>query len=249
MTDATVAQLRSVPLFAGSSDDELQALADHASRVTYGAGSALVTQGEPGEGLYVLLAGEGSVVIDGMAQGTVRTGDIVGEISMLSRGAATATVAARTEITALLLTPDDFAAAVRRHGDVALRVIRVLVERMRGDQIRLATYNATLLDYIDQVRHLTDAAAAVEAAIFQPAMLDGVIEREDELGRLARVFGKMAAEVEARERALRQEVQRLRITIDQKRADEQVAAITETDYFQELQRAADRLRSRGQGSG
>jgi DNA repair ATPase RecN len=132
---------------------------------------------------------------------------------------------------------------------VALRVIRVLVERMRGDQIRLATYNATLLDYIDQVRHLTDAAAAVEAAIFQPAMLDGVIEREDELGRLARVFGKMAAEVEARERALRQEVQRLRITIDQKRADEQVAAITETDYFQELQRAADRLRSRGQGSG
>jgi hypothetical protein len=59
----------------------------------------------------------------------------------------------------------------------------------------------------------------------------------------------MAAEVETRERRLRQEVQRLRITLDQRRADEQVAAITDTDYFQELQRSADRLRSRSQGEG
>jgi CRP-like cAMP-binding protein len=168
---------------------------------------------------------------------------------MLGQGNATATVISRSDLVALFLSHDDFAAAVQHHGAIALRVIGILIGRMHGDQVRLAAYNRTLLDYIDQVKHITDAAAAVEASIFQPVMLDEVAGRGDELGQLARVFQKMAAEVEARERRLRQEVQRLRISIDQRRADEQVAAITDTDYFQELQRAADRLRSQGRGEG
>jgi CRP-like cAMP-binding protein len=249
LADATLEQLRSVPLFTSASGDELQALASRAKRVTFSARQTILTEGEPGQGLYVLLDGSADVIIDDAVHHQVSAGDIIGEISMLGRGNATATVVARSELAALLLTHDDFAAAVEEHGSIALRVIRILVERMHGDQMRLAAYNRTLLDYIDQVKQITDAAAAVEASIYQPVMLDEAARREDELGQLARVFRTMAAEVEARERRLRQEVQRLRITLDQRRADEQVAAITDTDYFQELQRSADRLRSRSQGEG
>lgn len=249
MVDATVEQLRSVPIFATASGDELQALASRAQRVEFGSREPILTQGQPGPGLYVLLEGSAEVIIDGIPHHQAGVGDIIGEISMLGGGDATATVVTRSNLTALLLTHDDFALAVEEHGAIALRVIGILVERMRGDQARLAAYNRTLLDYIDQVKQITDAAAAVEASVFQPVMLDAVTERADELGQLARVFSKMAAEVETRERRLRQEVQRLRISLDQRRADEQVAAITETDYFQELQRAADRLRSSIQGEG
>jgi CheY-like chemotaxis protein len=102
------------------------------------------------------------------------------------------------------------------------------------------------LEYMEQVGRVVDAAAAVEAGTFEPAALESVARREDALGRLARVFRRMAKEVSAREHRLRQEVHQLRIEIDEARAAEQVAAITETDYFRELEDKVDLLRMRGQ---
>jgi hypothetical protein len=52
----------------------------------------------------------------------------------------------------------------------------------------------------------------------------------------------MATEVQARERRLTQEVHKLRIEIDEVRAARQVAEITETEYFQDLQRKVSELR-------
>ena len=100
------------------------------------------------------------------------------------------------------------------------------------------------IEYLRNVDHLTAAAAAVEAGKFDPATIEQVAARSDELGQLARVFQRMAREVYAREQRLKQEVYRLRIEIDEARTARQVAEITETDYFQELQRKVDTLRLR-----
>jgi two-component system, cell cycle response regulator len=99
------------------------------------------------------------------------------------------------------------------------------------------------LDYIEQVGHVVEAAIAFENAAFAPESLDAVAARDDALGQLARVFLRMAREVSARERALKQEVHQLRIEIDAGRAATQVAEITGTDYFQDLQRKANELRA------
>jgi DNA-binding response OmpR family regulator len=61
------------------------------------------------------------------------------------------------------------------------------------------------LEYLQQVVRLTDAAAAVEAKRFDPDSLADVARRTDELGQLARVFQRMAREVDAREQYLKQE--------------------------------------------
>jgi CheY-like chemotaxis protein len=100
------------------------------------------------------------------------------------------------------------------------------------------------IEYLHNVDHVVAAAAAVEAGEFDPETLARVATRRDELGRLARVFQRMAREVYAREQRLKQEVQQLRIEIDEARTARQVAEITETDYFQDLQRKADQLRIR-----
>jgi DNA-binding response OmpR family regulator len=99
------------------------------------------------------------------------------------------------------------------------------------------------LEYIEQVGYVVEAATAVENATFAPESLDVVAARDDALGQLARVFRRMAREVAAREQALEQEVRELRIEIDARRAATQVAEITETDYFQDLQRKASALRA------
>jgi two-component system, cell cycle response regulator len=100
------------------------------------------------------------------------------------------------------------------------------------------------LEYIEQVGYVVEAARAVENATFRPESLDAVAARDDALGQLARVFRRMAHEVAAREQALKQEVRQLRIEIDARRTATRVAEITETDYFQDLQRKANALRAR-----
>jgi methyl-accepting chemotaxis protein len=94
------------------------------------------------------------------------------------------------------------------------------------------------------VSELTAAAAAVERHAFEAGSLTGVTRRSDELGHLARVFHRMALEVQAREQRLRQEVQQLRIEIDEARKQRQVEEITDTEYFQNLRQRAQSLRGR-----
>lgn len=98
-------------------------------------------------------------------------------------------------------------------------------------------------EYIEQVGIVAEAAAAVEDGNFEGEMLTTVAGRSDALGRLARVFNRMARQVEERQQRLQREVGALRIEIDQARAAKKVAEITESDYFRRLQSKVDDLRT------
>ena len=90
------------------------------------------------------------------------------------------------------------------------------------------------LEYLRHVSAVTVAAAALENDAFDPDTLTQVAARDDSLGGLARVFERMAAELQAREQSLQRQVTRLKIQIDQVKLQREVAAITETEYFQSL---------------
>ncbi len=98
------------------------------------------------------------------------------------------------------------------------------------------------VEYLQQVARVTAAAAAVETGHFELASLDEVAARPDALGQLGRVFQRMAREVYAREQSLKQQVQELRIQIDETKKAREVAEITESDYFRSLRDRAHRLR-------
>lgn len=87
-------------------------------------------------------------------------------------------------------------------------------------------------------------SASDSAEKFEPENLAEVARRSDELGQLGRVFERMAQEIYAREQRLKQQLQELRVEIDEAKAAREVAAITESEYFQELQQKAKLLRRR-----
>ena len=95
------------------------------------------------------------------------------------------------------------------------------------------------------VGELTAAAMAVEDGSYAPGSLDPVGARRDEIGRLAQVFDRMAGQVRAREERMQREIKQLSVEIDEVKRRKQVAEITETDYFRDLQRRARELRGRG----
>jgi CheY-like chemotaxis protein len=99
------------------------------------------------------------------------------------------------------------------------------------------------VQYLKHVARLTHAAAAVQDETFEPEMLAEVAARNDELGQLARVFQRMADEIYLREQRLKQQMQELRIVIDEVKKTSQIAEITGTEYFQNLQQKVQRLRA------
>lgn len=92
-----------------------------------------------------------------------------------------------------------------------------------------------LQQYLQQVDRVTTAAAAVERGDFQLDALTEVASRPDELGQLARMFQQMAQQIQQREEQLRQQLVELKIEIDQKKRQKEVAILTESSYFQEVQ--------------
>ncbi|MBI3504231.1 MAG: protein kinase [Proteobacteria bacterium] len=68
-------------------------------------------------------------------------------------------------------------------------------------------------DYLRAVAGVTDAAGAVERGEYQPDSLTTIARRDDEVGRLARVFDAMVAGVRAREARLQKQLQELQTDI------------------------------------
>jgi len=72
----------------------------------------------------------------------------------------------------------------------------------------------------------TDTINSDEAKEFEIKSLTGLVKRTDELGQLGRVFQKMVREVYEREQRLKQQVQELRIKIDETKMARQVDEIS-----------------------
>jgi hypothetical protein len=100
------------------------------------------------------------------------------------------------------------------------------------------------LSIANPVRRLTDAAEVVEKGErFDPESLDVLVGRGDELGQLARVFSRMAVEVQAREAELKRQVAELKIEINEVKKQKHVDEITESDFFKDLQTRARQQRA------
>lgn len=89
---------------------------------------------------------------------------------------------------------------------------------------------------------ITDAAKDIESGDYNVSKLENINKRKDELGTLSLVIKNMALEIFIREQRLKEQVQKLRIQIDDNKRRIQVNEITETDFFRELRLKAQDMR-------
>ena len=96
------------------------------------------------------------------------------------------------------------------------------------------------------IGRLTDAARLMEEGELDVDLLEGLLTRriEDEVTDLARVFKQMAQAVKMRETKLREQVAALKIEIDDSKKAEEVAQITDSDSFRELQDKISKMRAK-----
>lgn len=101
------ARVEAIPLLAGLSEDELDAVASAMTEVEVAAGEALTTEGDFGHALFAIEVGTAVVSTNGRRVGEVGPGDVVGEIAVLASGRRTASVVATTPLRALALFKRD----------------------------------------------------------------------------------------------------------------------------------------------
>jgi len=85
----------------------------------------------------------------------------------------------------------------------------VLLRARIGASLEKKRWHDREADYLRQVARVIEAAGAVEHGTYSAGALGEISARDDELGRLARVFDAMAAGVRARESKLREQLREL----------------------------------------
>lgn len=147
--------MRATGLFKGMSDEDLERILQLGRIEYWAAGATVLEEGEHGPRMMVLLDGEAEVFRNdpsGVPRllATVRSGEVLGEMSLLLRAPRTATVRALSAIQAFAMDQHRFEDLVDQ-GDVA--VLRLGLQLGRGLARRLHLLNAQVVDQAMRLEH------------------------------------------------------------------------------------------------
>jgi CRP/FNR family cyclic AMP-dependent transcriptional regulator len=146
--------LRRVPLFSGLNEQQLETLAAGSARRSYPKGRTIVSEGEPSQSMYILLAGrakvqrsdsEGKEVI----LAVLGSGEFFGEMSLIDDAPRSASVITLESCEFMAVSKDAFKAMLQQSPDVAMAVMRGLVRRLREADKKIETL--ALLDVYGRV--------------------------------------------------------------------------------------------------
>jgi CRP-like cAMP-binding protein len=128
--------LQNHELFAELSAQELGHLLTFARIERYRPKQHIFLKGSPGDSMMAVLSGAvriSSVGADGreIVLNTMHPGEVFGEIALLDGKERTADATAAAESTLMVILRRDFLPFLRDHPDVAIRLLRVICERLR----------------------------------------------------------------------------------------------------------------------
>lgn len=136
--------LRSVTLFRSLPDETLEALAAATVERTYAGGETIIRCGDPGDGLYIVIAGLVQVIAgtdanhDAPVVAVFGPGEAFGELSLLDGKPRSASVLAAWSTRVLFLPRDAFLAHLDRHPETTRALLLVLAARLRETDRRLS---------------------------------------------------------------------------------------------------------------
>lgn len=123
--------LKSIDLFSQIPGEDLVRVAQIAEEVDFEPKEAIMTEGEIGDSMYLIV--DGRVQVYKGARLVVELGEreCVGEMAILDSEPRSATVRASTQVSALKIEREDFYDLMSEKQDIAQGIIKVLTRRLR----------------------------------------------------------------------------------------------------------------------
>lgn len=126
--------LKSIDLFAQIPEKELIWLASQIEQIELEANSTIMTQGEIGTSMYVIIEGEVSVIIDQKEVATLGEKKFFGELAALDPEARSATIKTITQTTLFKIDRKIIFDLVNEYQDIAQTIIKILCQRIRSSK-------------------------------------------------------------------------------------------------------------------
>jgi CRP/FNR family transcriptional regulator, cyclic AMP receptor protein len=173
-TDETAALLGRVPVFEELADDDLRRVADVTVPRRFASGEVVFHEGDDSDTCYVVHAGHARAIRehpDGrqITLATFGPGDIFGELAMFDNERRSATVEANDDLEVLGILGGDMRRLLRRHPDMAVKLVISLGRRLRAANERLARQS---------FQTVQSRVAAVLAQLVDQAQGEGAAERD-----------------------------------------------------------------------
>jgi CRP-like cAMP-binding protein len=226
-----------LPLFEGLAPHDIAGLCADGPLIRHLPDAVLMRQGEIDRVAFIIVSGSANVCVE-VETGTINiatvgAGALIGEISLLCGTPRAASVIAVEPVCSLRIDTNLLERWCAENGRITHNAMRLLAQRLAGT--------------VRPVAYFMAAARALHDGHFNPGILSGLSDRDDELGNFARAFIQMADAIHSRESVLRREIHKLTIQIDEAKRARQVAEITESDHFRDLQSRVRELRGRKRG--
>jgi CRP/FNR family transcriptional regulator, cyclic AMP receptor protein len=125
-------RLKALPLFEGVGDEDLQNIAPFVSEVSVSEDKHLVDEGDYSYQLMAIEEGEADVVRGGDHLATLGPGDFFGEMGLRDHVRRSATVAATSPLTAVVMTESAFHQMARRLPKVEEKIRAAVEERTKA---------------------------------------------------------------------------------------------------------------------
>jgi len=122
--------LTPVPLFAGLSEDELDAVAHAATQLDYPAGKVLMREGDTAHEMFVLVSGTLEVTRDGEHIADIGPGGFAGELALLTHAHRNSTVTAKTPVSVLHIDGREFATVIDQVPRIAAKLLPIIASRI-----------------------------------------------------------------------------------------------------------------------
>jgi len=183
--------LRRFSLLRMISPTDLDALRAVMRRRTFAPNTILFQKGDPGDSLLLILSGQIRIFMcdqqgNEITFRTLSAGQTVGEFTLLDRKPRSASAAALTPLTTLVLQRDDFLRLLQERPLVGIELMRSLAERIR--------YTTSYLE------RLYDALELLSNSEYDEAIREMALSSdEDEIQTLITTFLEMVRQVQERD--------------------------------------------------
>jgi CRP/FNR family transcriptional regulator len=172
--EQTAALLGRVPVFEELADDDLRRVAEVSVPRRFGAGEVVFREGDDSDTCYVVNTGHARAIRehpDGrqITLATFGPGDIFGELAMFDDERRSATIEASDDLEVLGILGTDMRRLLRRHPDIAVKLVIALGRRLRAANERLARQS---------FQTVQSRVAAVLAQLVEQAQAEGAGARD-----------------------------------------------------------------------